>query len=191
MDQFVDSYESCLLIVATDNWRDRIIKELSAHDCKMLWSANVYEAAALAVTNKSSNGSILTLLVMIDYLTPDEMRIFRCLNEKIAVRTIAVSAAANTNKIAQAKSQGAHDVVLMSDLSHVTDFKPETPINELHEPKSPPLEQARQSSESVITDQAADVQSKTPPRPERKPPVKEKTPPRPTLSQDELDALLG
>ena len=191
MDQFEDSDESCMLIVATDNWRNRIISELSGSECKMLWSANVYEAAAMALKPKSHNGSISALLVMIDCLTAEEMRIFGCLNDIIPIRTIAVSAAKNKDKMSQAKQYGADDVVELSELSKVAEFRLKPPCDNQNQPESTVSEQVRETTEDIVQEQNNDMQSKTPTRPERKPPVKEKTTARPMLSQDELDALLG
>lgn len=202
MKQVLETENSYLIGVATDNWRERIECGLPRDVEDIYWYDNVYEATAAAVNLGQKDGAIL-LVIMIDCLSHEEMGVFATLAGMDKVQTTAVSGTGNQLKMRQAESLGADKTVLLSELSQPVaveesfDAEVESPVTEI-EPSVTETEPLDIMIEPPVTDGLPkNISEPTPLRPalpsrlRRKPPIIEREENQPLLTPEELDALLG
>jgi len=202
MKQFLETENSYLIGVATDNWRERIECGLPRDVEDIYWYDNVYEATAAAVNLSKKNKPIL-LMVMIDCLSREEMGVFATLAGMDRVQTTAVSGTGNQLKMRQAETLGADKTVLLSELSQPVavektfDAEVESPVAET-EPSVTETKPLDIVVEPPVTDslpknisEPNPLRPALPNSPRRKPPIIEREENQPLLTPEELDALLG
>ncbi len=220
MKQVLETENSYLIGVATDNWRERIECGLPRDVEDIYWYDNVYEATAAAV-NLSQKNKPIRLMVMIDCLSHEEMDVFATLAGMDKVQTTAVSGTGNKLKMRQAESLGADKIVLLSELSQsdtveesfvaeaespVTETEPSVTETEALDtdglPKKIVQEYPSEIQKGATLTPVADTLPKSisepnplrpalPNSPRRKPPIIEREENQPLLTPEELDALLG
>ena len=110
--------------VATENWRERILAALgkeristnSGKSQGVIWCDNVYDGVARAVELKrsQSNGVVL---IMIDCLSAEEMRVFQTLKQIERIKSVGLSMVSNRGKMDRAKLLGADEVFTIQELS--------------------------------------------------------------------------
>lgn len=188
MKQFSETGKNYLIGVATDNWRERIERELSQDVEDIYWYDNVYEATAAAVNLGPKDRPIL-LVITIDCLSPEEMSVFATLAVMGNVRTAAVSGTGNQLKMRQAESLGADEILLLSELSHIGTIEKSFDAETEPSVTNGLPEKIVQEHPSEI--QKGATQPAVPSRPRRKPPAIEREESQPLLTPEELDALLG
>lgn len=141
--------------VATANWRERILAALgkesistnSGNSQGIIWCDNVYEGAARVVELKSSQSNGV-VLIMIDCLAAEEMRVFQTLKRIEGIKSVGISTVGNRTKMDRAKMLGADEVFTIKELNEKIEQRnprgqSEEPVNSSIEPEvkqeSPPV----------------------------------------------------
>ena len=124
-----------LLVVAGAIGNDRITAALGCSMGQVHCCASIYEALADVLT---AGKRTTTVAIVVDCLEREELEIFSCLAPMQHVRSIAVSALAQSKKLTQGRALGADQVIALGStdkssatiLPHIASLQ-----EEAHEPK--------------------------------------------------------
>ncbi|GEM_PF-1663079 len=114
MERISETRKKCLLVAATDNWRERIANELAIDVEEIRWCPDVYDLVATAAEMERQHHPTLAI-VMIDHLPAREMQVFGCLSRMTCITSAAVSAMGNPAKMSQARTHGADESLTLAD----------------------------------------------------------------------------
>ncbi len=132
------------LITAARQWHARLTQAAGLQNVEVLWSDNVYEAMAIAVTARQRQQR-LTALLVIDTMSNDEMAIFTRLRELGNVKSVALAVQDNPEKIDQARKLGADHA---QTITHTDSGMNMIDLKRLFA-KTDPTERAEQNPEPV------------------------------------------
>jgi len=108
MDHFIEKDVEELLIVAGPVGSGRIKAALGGSIGQVQSCRSIYEALAYLLIAQHRTTAVA---IVVDCLETEELEIFSCLARLAHVRTIAVSALAQSKKLTRARSLGANKVV--------------------------------------------------------------------------------
>ncbi len=177
-----DLSQNHLIIVAPADVRQKLATKIDPMAHTMEWCDNVYIAVAVTFTrlhNRPSDADPLIVLVWVDNLSPNQLRLFTILGQNANVIPMAFSNS-NQVKMDHAIEMGAARAILTENLnSSLFSFSDPTPRSE------PLTDNAIMNSESSDDTVDNEHQSTEPNKPDKKWHSTDIT-----LSREELDSLL-